>query len=190
MVAAGASQAGSWRDKGGLTSTHPGSNGARRTARRLGVEVRLGAAVTRCVRSGAVGGENPIESRTLIWAAASPHHPQPAGLASSQGAADKGSTVRCPAVAMQQGPNVAHCRATGRQSGRRPCSAVATSATSRQSVVGRRWSIAAGSWSKPYGWYPGPSRLAPSPPPQSGRKRGLHDAHGEGQDAGRGALRR
>jgi tetrahydrodipicolinate N-succinyltransferase len=48
-----------------------------------------------------------IESRTLIWAAASPHHPQPAGLASSQGAADTGSTVRCPAVAKTQiGPGV------------------------------------------------------------------------------------
>lgn len=37
--------------------------------RRLGVEVRLGAAVTCCDRDGAVLGDERIASRTLIWAA-------------------------------------------------------------------------------------------------------------------------
>ena len=37
--------------------------------RRLGVEVRLGTAVTSCDREGAVLGDERLESRTLIWAA-------------------------------------------------------------------------------------------------------------------------
>src|SRR5207249_4745446 len=36
---------------------------------RLGVEVRLGAAMTSCDTTGAVVGGERIESRTLIWAA-------------------------------------------------------------------------------------------------------------------------
>lgn len=36
---------------------------------RLGVELRLGAAVTSCDESGAMLGEDRIETRTLIWAA-------------------------------------------------------------------------------------------------------------------------
>ena len=36
---------------------------------RLGVEVRLGVAVTRCDGEGAVLGDERVESRTLIWAA-------------------------------------------------------------------------------------------------------------------------
>jgi NADH dehydrogenase len=42
---------------------------AARSLARLGVEVRLGLAVTRCDADGAVLGDERIESRTLIWAA-------------------------------------------------------------------------------------------------------------------------
>jgi NADH:ubiquinone reductase (H+-translocating) len=42
---------------------------AARALTRLGVELRLGAAVTRCDREGAVLDDEGIESRTLIWAA-------------------------------------------------------------------------------------------------------------------------
>jgi len=42
---------------------------AARALTRLGVELRLGAKVTRCDREGAVLDDERIESRTLIWAA-------------------------------------------------------------------------------------------------------------------------
>ena len=42
---------------------------AARALTRLGVELRLGAKVTRCDSEGAVFGDERIESRTLIWAA-------------------------------------------------------------------------------------------------------------------------
>jgi NADH dehydrogenase len=42
---------------------------AARDLRRLGVELRLGAAVTACDALGAMLGDERIESRTLIWAA-------------------------------------------------------------------------------------------------------------------------
>jgi NADH:ubiquinone reductase (H+-translocating) len=45
------------------------SSRAERVLSRLGVEVRLGMAVTQCDAEGAVLGSERIESRTLIWAA-------------------------------------------------------------------------------------------------------------------------
>ena len=53
-----------------LPSFPPGlSEAAARTLRRLGVELRLGAAFTGCNGNGAMLGEERIESRTVIWAA-------------------------------------------------------------------------------------------------------------------------
>ena len=45
------------------------SEAAKRSLEQLGVEVRLGAAVTDCDCSGATLGEERIEARTIIWAA-------------------------------------------------------------------------------------------------------------------------
>src|SRR5262252_1909173 len=45
------------------------SEAAAGALQRLGVEVRLGVAVTHCDREGAVLGDERVESRTLIWAA-------------------------------------------------------------------------------------------------------------------------
>jgi NADH:ubiquinone reductase (H+-translocating) len=45
------------------------SSRAAQALTRLGVEVRLGAAVTQCDSEGAMLGSERIESRTLIWAA-------------------------------------------------------------------------------------------------------------------------
>jgi NADH dehydrogenase len=45
------------------------SEAAARALARLGVEVRLGARVTHCSADGAVVGDEPIASLTLIWAA-------------------------------------------------------------------------------------------------------------------------
>jgi NADH:ubiquinone reductase (H+-translocating) len=45
------------------------SEAAARALQRLGVEVRLGVAVTDCDQEGAVLGDERVESRTLIWAA-------------------------------------------------------------------------------------------------------------------------
>jgi NADH dehydrogenase len=47
----------------------PLSDKARRSLEQLGVEVKLGAAVTDCDCSGVTAGGERIESRTLIWAA-------------------------------------------------------------------------------------------------------------------------
>ena len=56
---------------------------AARALARLGVEVRVGAAVMSCDRDGAVIGTTRVESRTLIWAA---------GVAASPAAAWLGVT--------------------------------------------------------------------------------------------------
>src|SRR5215470_1344517 len=45
------------------------SEAAARALTRLGVEVRLGAKVTRCSADGAMLGDEQIASRTVIWAA-------------------------------------------------------------------------------------------------------------------------
>jgi NADH dehydrogenase len=62
-----------------LASFPPGlSESAAHALHRLGVEVRLGVAVTLCDREGAVLGDERVESRTVIWAA---------GVAASRAAA-------------------------------------------------------------------------------------------------------
>src|SRR5215469_132846 len=61
------------------------SEAAARALQRLGVEVRLGVAVTHCDQEGAVLGDERVESRTLIWAA---------GVAASAAAAWLGIEAR------------------------------------------------------------------------------------------------
>ena len=60
---------------------------AARALTRLGVELRLGAAVTSCDCDGAVLGDERIESRTLIWAAGVAASPAAAwlGIATARG---------------------------------------------------------------------------------------------------------
>ncbi|HEV8678350.1 MAG TPA: NAD(P)/FAD-dependent oxidoreductase, partial [Stellaceae bacterium] len=58
---------------------------ATRALTRLGVEVRVGAAVTRCDCAGAVLGDERIESRTLIWAAGVAASPAAAWLGIAPG---------------------------------------------------------------------------------------------------------
>jgi NADH:ubiquinone reductase (H+-translocating) len=53
-----------------LTAVDPSlSDAAQRSLRQLGVEIRLGAAVTGCDEGGVHLGAETIESRTIIWAA-------------------------------------------------------------------------------------------------------------------------
>src|SRR5438477_7022894 len=66
------------------------SSRAARALGRLGVEVRLGAAVTQCDAEGAVLGSERIESRTLIWAAGVAASPAADWLAAER---DRGGRV-------------------------------------------------------------------------------------------------
>lgn len=53
-----------------LPAFHPSlSDAARRSLEKLGVEVRLGAAVTQCDAAGVSLGSERIEARTIMWAA-------------------------------------------------------------------------------------------------------------------------
>jgi len=63
---------------------------AERALSRLGVEVRLGVAVTQCDAEGAVLGSERIESRTLIWAAGVAASPAADWLAAER---DRGGRV-------------------------------------------------------------------------------------------------
>src|SRR6266571_10362 len=53
----------------GAGSSPSSSSAAAAALQRLGVEVRLGTAVSSCDRDGAVLGDERLDSRTLIWAA-------------------------------------------------------------------------------------------------------------------------
>jgi NADH dehydrogenase len=48
---------------------------AQRALEQLGVEVRLGKAVTLCDAEGVVVAGERIAARSILWAAASPHRP-------------------------------------------------------------------------------------------------------------------